>query len=451
VILTVLCGLAASVAALTLVRTAMLSLLASRRARERRAADRSWGRRVTEPVSVVVPAFNEKESVAAAVRSLARGDHPGGIEVVVVDDGSTDDTADIVRRLALPNVRLIRQPNGGKPSALNAGVAVARHDLIVMVDADTVLEAGSVRRLVQPFADPTVGAVAGNVKVGNRDRIVARWQHIEYVTGFNLDRRIYDLYGCLPTVPGAIGAFRRAALYDAGGVSGDTLAEDTDLTMAVLRAGWRVVYEERARAWTEVPATPRQLHRQRHRWCYGTVQAMWKHRRSIVDTGASGRFGRRGLPVLTVFGILVPLLAPLVDIVGAYGLVAAGAGWAAAGWLALLGLHLATALVAFRLDREPTGALWALPVQQLAYRHLMFLVLVHSGLTALTGGRLRWHKLNRTGLREPYPAFADTAATSAGVSSIATAATLSPRWDTDPVPGIGRIDGDRASSQASTT
>jgi cellulose synthase/poly-beta-1,6-N-acetylglucosamine synthase-like glycosyltransferase len=398
VILSVLCVLAVPVGVLVLIRTVALSLLASRRGRERWATDRSWGPVVTEPVSVVVPAYNEKEGIAAAVRSLARGDHPGGIDVVVVDDGSTDGTADIVRRLALPNVRLVCKPNGGKPSALNAGVALARHDLVVMVDADTLLEPGSVRRLVQPFSDPTVGAVAGNVKVGNLNSVVARWQHIEYVAGFNLDRRLYDMLGCMPTVPGAIGAFRRTALEDVGGVSDDTLAEDTDLTMALLRADWRVVYEDRARAWTEVPATLRQLRLQRHRWNYGTVQAMWKHHRSIVEQGAAGRFGRLGLPILTVFGMLLPVLAPLVDITAMYGLLGGEAMWAVAGWLALSGLQLATALVAFRLDRERMVALWALPLQQVAYRYLMCLVLIHSGLSALTGRRLRWHKLNRSGL-----------------------------------------------------
>ena len=292
-------GLFLVVGALTIGRTALLLLLASRHARQRRKPGWSWGDEVTDPVSVIVPAYNEKEGIEAAVRSLAGGDHPGGIEVVVVDDGSTDGTAVLVERMALPNVRVVRVPNGGKPNALNTGIALAKNELIVTVDGDTIFESDSIRMLVQPFADPSVGAVAGNVKVGNRERMVAAWQHIEYVIGFNLDRRLYEVLNCMPTVPGAIGAFRRAALAQVGGISDETLAEDTDVTMALCRAGWRVVYEERAKAWTEAPTTLEQLYRQRYRWSYGTMQAMWKHRKALTDSGDSGRFGRVGLPFNT--------------------------------------------------------------------------------------------------------------------------------------------------------
>jgi cellulose synthase/poly-beta-1,6-N-acetylglucosamine synthase-like glycosyltransferase len=357
---------------------------------------------------VIVPAYNEKEGIEAAVRSLAGGDYPE-IEVVVVDDGSTDGTADLVEALRLANARVIRVPNGGKSNALNTGIALARHDLIITVDGDTVFEPESIRMLVQPFASPAVGAVAGNVKVGNRKNLVALWQHIEYVIGFNLDRRLYEVLGCMPTVPGAIGAFRRAALAEVGGISDETLAEDTDVTMALCRAGWRVVYEERAKAWTEAPATLEQLYKQRYRWSYGTMQAMWKHRRALLDDGDSGRFGRVGLPFLALFGVALPLLAPVVDIMLIYGLVFWKLEGTLVAWGLMLLLQLFTAAVAFRFDKEPMGPLLRLPLQQFAYRQLMYLVLMQSAMTALTGGRLRWHKLHRAGLterrEEPQPAL----------------------------------------------
>ncbi len=393
----VLAGLFLVVGLLTIARTAFLLLLATRHARQRRKPTWSWGPEVTAPVSVIVPAYNEKEGIQAAVKSLATGDYRE-VEVVVVDDGSTDGTAVLVESLRLPNVRVIRVPNGGKSSALNTGIALAKHDLIITVDGDTIFERDSIRQLVQPFGDPSVGAVAGNVKVGNRRTLVATWQHIEYVIGFNLDRRLYEAMRCMPTVPGAIGAFRRAALADVGGISDDTLAEDTDVTMALSRAGWRVVYEERAKAWTEAPATLEQLYRQRYRWSYGTMQAMWKHRQALTDSGDSGRFGRVGLPFLALFGVALPLLAPIVDIMLVYGIFFWELRATAIAWIGMLALQLFTAAVAFRMDGESLRPLTRLPLQQFAYRQLMYLVLIQSVTTALTGGRLRWHKLHRSGL-----------------------------------------------------
>ncbi len=361
--------------------------------RVRRVRDR---RRHFGLVTVVVPAYNEAANIAATVRSLTAGDYQP-LEVIVVDDGSTDDTAAIVESLDLPGVRVIRQRNAGKPAALNTGIAAARGDLLVLVDGDTVFAPDAVGRLVQPFADVSVGAVSGNTKVANRGGLLGRWQHLEYVIGFNLDRRMFDVARCMPTVPGAIGGFRRAALREVGGVSGATLAEDTDLTMAVIRAGWRVVYEESAVAWTEVPSTLGQLWRQRYRWCYGTMQAMWKHRRSLIERGAGGRLGRRGLAYLLLFQVVLPLTAPAVDVYALYGLIFLPWWQVAAVWAGFQALQILTAWYALRLDGEPAGPLWSLPLQQVVYRQLMYLVVVQSTIAALLGNRQRWQRMHRTG------------------------------------------------------
>ena len=385
---------------------AVVVLAAAHRHRRRRTGHkgRSWGPPVTEPVSVIVPAYNESAGIEAAVRSLLASDHP--VEIIVVDDGSTDGTADLVESLRLP-VRVIRQQNAGKPAALNTGLAAATFDLVVMVDGDTVFEPDTVRTIVQPFADPRVGAVSGNAKVVNRGGMLGRWQHIEYVIGFNLDRRLFDLAECMPTVPGAVGAFRRQALLDLGGVSDVTLAEDTDLTMALCRAGWRVVYEEGAKAWTEAPASLSALWRQRYRWCYGTLQAMWKHRGALVQRGAAGKLGRRGLVYLLLFQVLLPLLAPVVDIFALYGLLFLDPLRVIGLWLAFLLLQLMMGLYAFRLDGERPGPLWSLPLQQFVYRQLMYLVVIQSVFTAVSGSRLRWQRMERYGsLRAPVSAEA---------------------------------------------
>lgn len=388
----------AIIGVLVMARFGLMLLLSFMHARRVRKRGFSWGEPVTRPVTVLVPAYNERECIANTVHSLVASDYP--VEVIVIDDGSTDGTADIVEAMRLPNVRVVRQRNAGKPAALNNGIAHARHDIIVMMDGDTVFEPATVRELVQPFADPRVGAVAGNAKVGNRDSMIGAWQHIEYVMGFNLDRRMYDMLRCMPTIPGAVGAFRRDALDRIGGMSEDTLAEDTDVTMALHRDGWRVVYAENARAWTEAPESVQQLWSQRYRWSYGTMQAIWKHRRAVIERGPSGRFGRVGLPFVALFMVVAPLLAPLIDVFLLYGLAFGPTQKTVVAWLGVLAVQAVCAAYAFRLDRERMTHLISLPLQQILYRQLMYVVLLQSWITALTGGRLRWQKLRRTGVVE---------------------------------------------------
>ena len=378
---------------LFLARIALLFAFARRHVRvvRRRPEEETF----EPPLSIVVPAFNEAVGIEKAIRSLDASEYPE-FEIVVVDDGSTDGTAELIEALGLPRVEVHRQPNRGKPAALNHGIAAARHDVIVMVDADTIFEPETLRRLVQPLRRDDVGAVSGNTKVGNRRRLLGRWQHIEYVMGFNLDRRLYDTLQCMPTVPGAIGGFRRSALEQVGGVSAATLAEDTDLTLALGRAGWRVVYVEDACAWTEAPSSLRTLWRQRFRWSYGTLQAVWKHRAAVWRRG-EGRIGRRGLPYLVLFQIALPVLAPLIDLFSIYGLIFLDALAILSFWLVFTALQLALGWYAFRLDRESPRALWSMPLQQFVYRQLMYVVVIESILSAIRGTHLHWRPSPRSG------------------------------------------------------
>jgi cellulose synthase/poly-beta-1,6-N-acetylglucosamine synthase-like glycosyltransferase len=392
-ITTALTFLLGPIAVLALMRMVVVVALARRhvRAVRRRPPDPQF----TPALTIVVPAFNEAVGIERAVRSLAANDYPE-FEIVVVDDGSTDGTGDLVEALDLERVRLVRQANAGKPAALNAGVMAARHDLIVTVDGDTVFEVDTLRALVQPFRDSDVGAVAGNTKVGNRSGLLGRWQHIEYVMGFNLDRRLYDVLRCMPTVPGAIGAFRRAALADIGGVSSATLAEDTDITIGIGRAGWRVVYAEEARAWTEAPASLSALWRQRYRWSYGTMQAVWKHKGAALHRNQR-RIGLIGIPYLVFFQIALPLLAPLIDVFAIYGILFLDPVPVLAYWVAFNLLNILLGWYACRLDRESARPLWAMPLQQFVYRQLMYLVVIESVISALAGTRIRWQHMERTG------------------------------------------------------
>jgi cellulose synthase/poly-beta-1,6-N-acetylglucosamine synthase-like glycosyltransferase/peptidoglycan/xylan/chitin deacetylase (PgdA/CDA1 family) len=358
--------------------------------RARRAARASGPAPHGLTVSVVVPAYNEEKVIARTVQSLLQQEPPV-LEVVCVDDGSNDRTLQVLREqfAGEPRVRVLAKPNGGKSSALNLGFAEARGELVVALDSDTLFAADTVAQLCAPFADARVAAVAGNAKVGNRVNRLTRWQALEYVTAQNLERRAWDLIAAVPVVPGAVGAWRRAAVAQAGGFHEDTLAEDTDLTLRLLALGHRVVYAERALAFTEAPETARALLKQRFRWTYGVLQACWKHKGRLFRRGA-GALGWLVLPAFAVY-LLVASLArgQAVPTLGYY--------------LLFFALDLLLSGVAIALEGEALGLLWGLFVQRIAYRQLLWVALVKSLWAALVGFAVGWGKLSRTGSVGPAP------------------------------------------------
>ena len=349
----------------------------------------------TEGVSVVVPAYNEAVGIEAAIRSIDASAWPN-FEILVVDDGSSDNTAELAEGLGLERVRVLRKPNGGKPSALNHGMRHAAHDIIVMVDGDTILEPETVPRLVEKFSDPSVGAVAGNPKIGNR-QFLARLQASEYLISSSLERRILAPASMITTIPGAVGAWRRAALQEVGGVSTETLAEDTDLTVAIARGGWRVEYAPHARAWTEAPSTLKSLYRQRLRWTFGTLQVLWKHKRAVRDRGAGSQLGRAALPYSFVTGYLFAALAPLMDLVLLANVLLGNWELAVISWSALALIGVIAAMVAARLDRDPMRVALLVPLQQILYRPLLHLVALVSLRRAILGERQVWGAQQRVG------------------------------------------------------
>lgn len=348
------------------------------------------------PVSVIVPAYNEEVGIEAAVRSIDATEWPE-LEILVVDDGSSDDTAAVVEALDLERVRLVRKPNGGKPSALNIGIREARHDVLVMIDGDTVLEPSTIPELVQPLRDPEVGAVAGNPKIGNETNLITRLQVSEYLISSSLERRVLAPAGLITTIPGAVGAWRRAAVVGSGLVSNTTLAEDTDLTVAVARGGWRVAYRPDARAWTEAPSTIGMLYRQRTRWTFGTLQVLWKHRRAIFDRGQGSQLGRFALPYMFLTGYVLAALAPLMDLVIIINALLGRWQMAAAAWIAVALLGAVAGFVAARLDGDPMRQALFVPVQQILFRPLLHAVALVTLRRALTGQRQKWGVQRRVG------------------------------------------------------
>ncbi len=271
-------------------------------------------------ISIVVPAYNEELTIGSCIRSLLDLDY-GCYEVVVVDDGSTDSTLVVAQRFSGLGVRVIHQGNGGKAKALNSGIAAVRGDIVVTVDADTRLHRGSLKRIADRFsANRRLGAIAGNVKVAYGSGLLNVLQAAEYIVGINLVRKAQSTLGSVMVVPGPIAALRRAAAEDVGFFSDDTFAEDFDITMKILRAGYEVEYEDRAIAYTDAPKSLEDLMKQRRRWYRGMIQVLDKYREMYLgwEYGYAGIFGVPNLwfetvsPVLNGSLILLALLSGFV-------------------------------------------------------------------------------------------------------------------------------------------
>src|SRR6266852_1194184 len=346
-------------------------------------------------VTVLIPAHNEESVIVQTVTSVLVSDLRD-LRIIVVNDGSTDKTGELLDANFShePRVRIIHQVNRGKAAALNLAMSLADTEIVVTIDADTEVESDALSKLIRHFSDLQVGAVAGNVKVGNRSRWLTRWQALEYITSQNMEKRAFDLLNCITVVPGALGAWRKKAIEAAGGITADTVAEDADLTIAIRRLGWRIGYDEEAIAWTEAPETPGVLIRQRFRWTFGTLQAFWKHNDTLFRP-KYGTLGWIALPNIFVFQLALPLISPIIDLMffGSLLLWALGQKvahlpqlWTTADversvlfFLGFLLIDVFTCMVAFALERKEDWTL-LVPVllQRFYYRQLMYVVLFRS-------------------------------------------------------------------------
>jgi len=370
-------------------------------------------------VTVLIPAYNEESVIVDTVRSALASHYPK-LGIIVIDDGSVDQTSERVLESfgRDARVQLIRQANYGKSAALNHALAAATGDVVITIDADTIVDPDAIPRLVRHFANPRIGAVAGNVKVKNRDRWLTRWQALEYITSQNLEKRAFDLLNCIPVVPGAVGAWRAEVMRACGGFAGDTVAEDTDLTLTIRRHGWKILYDEDAIGRTEVPDTVETLIRQRFRWTFGTLQAFWKHRNAI----GRPRYGTLGwitLPNVFLFQILLPLVSPLIDFLFLFSILLWGLAqfrfthlpplWTSQDverslifFAAFMLIDLLTCVIAFALEKdEDWSLLTPLLIQRFYYRQMMYVVLFRAIKEAVQGRPVGWRGVEKPEMPAP--------------------------------------------------
>ena len=368
-------------------------------------------------VAVLIPAYNEAKVIARTIRSVLMSNYKN-IRILVIDDGSTDETFEIAKtayakEIADGRVMLLSKPNGGKAEALNFALEYVDEEIYVGIDADGVIAHDAISRLVPHFANPHIGAVAGNAKVGNRVNLWTRWQALEYITSQNFERRALDLFDVVMVVPGAIGAWRTAAVKAGGAYHPDTVAEDADLTMNLLEQGYAVIYEDQALAFTEAPVNANGLARQRFRWSFGILQAIFKHRGAIMRRRAMGLFA---LPNILIFQILLPLVSPLIDLAFVAGILryiidkhfhpdttsTADLYKLLTFFGAFLLIDFAASALAFLLERKhpaSKGDAWLLVhiwVQRFTYRQLFSWVLLRTMKRAIDGKPFNWDKLERT-------------------------------------------------------
>jgi cellulose synthase/poly-beta-1,6-N-acetylglucosamine synthase-like glycosyltransferase len=387
---------------LGLFRIALVVIAALVQARRTSHSRRPWK---PETIAVLVPAYNEEKVICKTVSALLSSTYPGEFDIIVVDDGSRDNTSAIVKQTFGDNPRILvhRKENGGKASALNLGIERTEAEIIVAIDGDTILMPDAIEHLVTHFQDPTVGAVAGNVIVGNQNNLITRFQALEYVTSQSLDRRAFELFNAIGVIPGAIGAWRRSALIEVHGYSSDTLAEDADLTFAIERRDWRVVGEPKALALTEAPETVRGFMKQRFRWMFGTLQVAWKHF-SLRGSGRGVVF--IAIPNVFLFQFGFTLLAPIMDLLLVIAGIAALAGsnhetllLLLTYWACFQVADATAAAVGIALSRE--SANWRLLplilLQRISYRQLLYVVAIRALLAAVKGRLVGWGKLVRTG------------------------------------------------------
>jgi biofilm PGA synthesis N-glycosyltransferase PgaC len=346
-------------------------------------------------VSILVPAYNEQAVISRTITSLLNIKYENK-EIIIIDDGSTDLTKIVASGYEKNGVKVLSKPNGGKAAALNYGLQFAKGEIVITIDADSMIARDAVDEIVKVMAsDPDIAAVAGNIKVLNSNSLLTRIQELEYIMAISTIRRAFALFGSVMVIPGAFGAFKKKMVKEVGGYDVDTMTEDFDITIKLLKTRGAVSSSSTGKAYTEVPVTWKALYKQRIRWGTGTFQTIFKHK----DIFANPRYGILHdlvFPIL-LFSIYNPL-ASFLSLAAAAALILTAEGLVLAEMLSIfLLVQLLVSLLALSIDNEGNGLALYSPFFVVIYKQFLDVITLISLVKAFSRKEKKWQKLQRSG------------------------------------------------------
>ncbi len=384
--------------AFLIIKVIIFSFFSNRHYRQQTNGSRKNLGKYKPLVSIIIPCYNEESTLANCVKSLLKQTYKF-YEIVIVDDGSNDQTRAVAESLVIKypdRVRYHFKENGGKASALNYGLYRAHGEIIVVIDADSIFLKDTLRQLVISFNNPEVAAVGGNVKVANRGRFLNKHQAMEYIMGLNLHRRTFAHLNCMQVISGAIGAFRKEVLQEVGGYSSQTIVEDMDITIAIAKAGYKIIYNAKAIAYTEVPEKINDLLVQRYRWTYGGFQVLKKYK-DLLFNPEYKELGLIGIPYFLIFP-WVDVIISLLFFIALFRVFMAGSFISLIIFyfcMSLIQVYLT--LVSLIMDKEDKKLIFMAGIDSLWYNHLISFVTLSAGINFIRGAQVSWNKMVRLG------------------------------------------------------
>lgn len=346
-------------------------------------------------VSILVPAYNEQTVISRTITSLLATKYQHK-EIIIIDDGSSDLTRFVAKGYEKQGLKVITKPNGGKASALNFGLLFAKGDIILTIDADSMVTRDSIDKIVQAMeSDPNNVAVAGNIKVLNSKSVLTKIQELEYIMSINTIRRAFALFGAVMVIPGAFGAFRKKAVEEVGGYDTDTVTEDFDITIKLLKTRGAVSSSSAAHAYTEVPSSWKSLYKQRVRWGTGTIQTILKHK-DVLGNNRYGALHSFVFPII-LFSLFTPLVSFIALGAGILMMLTGGFLLFARMTLIFLLIQVFVSLLALSIDAEDNGLAVYSPFFVFIYKQFIDYITIVSVIKALTKKEKKWHKLDRAG------------------------------------------------------